>query len=104
MDSSSEGSTDLCVFVRFQAREGGEEQLLQAFHEMLPPVRAEAGCASINVFRATRVAGLFYLHSRWRDEAAFDLHAQMPHTLRFIERAQQLITHDLVVTRSRMVE
>ena len=34
------------------------------------------------------------------DEAAFEHHATLPHTVRFIERVQMLIDHPLDVTRS----
>ena len=71
---------------------------------MLPPVRAEAGCISIEVFRSTRDGTLFCLHSRWVDEAAFDLHATLPHTRHFIETIEALIDHPLEVVRSKPLE
>jgi quinol monooxygenase YgiN len=43
---------------------------------------------------------LFYIHSRWKDEAAFDNHAQSPHTARFTETVKSLIDHPLEVTRT----
>ena len=42
----------------------------------------------------------FYIHSQWKDEAAFDHHVQLPHTLRFAEEVQALIDHPLDVTRT----
>jgi quinol monooxygenase YgiN len=45
-----------------------------------------------------------YIHSRWVDEAAFELHATLPHTLRFLERAEKLIDHPLDVTRAMLVD
>jgi quinol monooxygenase YgiN len=44
---------------------------------------------------------LFFIHSRWKDEVAFEIHAELPHTLRFIERVQPLIDHKLDVNRTR---
>ena len=38
--------------------------------------------------------------SRWKDAAAFDHHAQLPHTVRFVEKVQTLIDHPLDVTRT----
>ena len=46
---------------------------------------------SINAFGSIRDPKLFYIHSRWKDEAAFDNHAQLPHTIRFIETVKSLI-------------
>ena len=65
--------------------------------------RAESGCLSIHAFRSTRDPRLFYIHSRWRDETAFDHHAELPHTKRFIERIQTLIDHPLDVTRTHLI-
>jgi quinol monooxygenase YgiN len=70
---------------------------------MLGPVRAEPGCLAIDAFRCTRDPRLFYVHSHWIDEAAFDLHVTLPHTLEFVERVQPLIDHPLDVVRARPV-
>ncbi|HSL51242.1 MAG TPA: antibiotic biosynthesis monooxygenase, partial [Candidatus Deferrimicrobiaceae bacterium] len=67
------------------------------------PSREEAGCLDIHAFRSARDPRLFYIHSRWVDETAFDHHAGLPHTTRFIERVQTLIDHPLEVTRARLV-
>src|SRR5215469_1943567 len=88
-------SKELYIFARFHAREGMEENVATAMREMLPPVRNEAGCISIAVFRSTRDGRLFYVHSHWVDEAAFELHATLPHTRHFIETIQTLIDHPL---------
>jgi quinol monooxygenase YgiN len=82
---------------------GAEEAVADAMRDMLPPVRAEAGCLAISVFRATRDPRLFYVHSRWKDEAAFDLHAGLPHTVQFIARVEPLIDHALDVTRTALL-
>jgi quinol monooxygenase YgiN len=91
---------ELFIFGRFHAREGHEDALAAALRDVVPPSRAEAGCVAISAFRSTRDPRLFYIHSRWVDEAAFDLHAGLPHTLHFLERAQALIDHPLDVTRA----
>ena len=54
-------------------------------------------------FRSTRDPLLFYVHSRWKDEAAFDVHANLPHTSRFLEQVEQAIDHSLDVTRAKMI-
>jgi quinol monooxygenase YgiN len=91
----------LFIFARFHARDGEEDTVGAAMRDMLGPSREEPGCLAIEVFRGTRDPRLFYVHSRWIDEAAFDVHAELPHTLRFIERVQRLIDHQLEVTRTR---
>ena len=91
---------ELFIFARFHARAGQEAAVAAALRDVVPPTRAELGCRAIAAYRSTRDARLFYIHSRWTDEAAFERHAEMPHTMRFIECVQPLIDHPLEVTRS----
>ncbi|MGH7335102.1 MAG: putative quinol monooxygenase [Candidatus Rokuibacteriota bacterium] len=46
---------------------------------------------------------LFYIHSCWKDEAAFEHHAGLPHTVRFLERMGPLIDHPLDVARTARI-
>ena len=94
----------LYIFARFRAKAGNESAVEAALHEVVAPTRAEAGCIGINTFRSTRDPRLFYLHSRWVDEAAFDHHATLPHTVKFIETVRLLIEHELDVTRAILME
>lgn len=94
---------ELFIFGRFHARPGDESAVAEALRDVVAPSREEAGLLSIQAFRSTRDPRLFYIHSRWIDEAAFEHHATLPHTVRFIERVQALIDHPLDVTRARPV-
>ncbi len=95
---------NLYIFARFHAKADKQAALEAALREVVPPTRAEAGCLGINTFRSTRDPYLFYLHSRWVDEAAFDLHATLPHTVKFIETVAPLIDHEFDLTRTRLME
>ena len=94
---------ELAIFARFHARPGREGAVAEAILDTLAPTRGEKGCLSIHAFRSTRDPLLFYIHSRWTDEAAFELHADLPHTVRFLARVQPLIDHPLDVTRSEQI-
>jgi quinol monooxygenase YgiN len=94
-------SSELFIFARFHAQEGKQDSVAAAIREVLGPTRLETGCLSIDAFSATQDPRLFYIHSRWKDEAAFDHHAQLPHTQRFVQQVQNLIDHPLEVTRTR---
>jgi quinol monooxygenase YgiN len=94
---------ELFIFARFHARPGNEDAMAQALRDVLAPSRQEPGCLSIHAFRTIRDTQLFYIHSRWKDEAAFDYHATLPHTVRFIERVKPLIDHDLEVARAERI-
>ena len=92
---------ELFIFGRFHARDREEEAVAAAIREVIEPTHAEPGCLSIQAYRSTRDPRLFYIHSRWIDEAAFDLHATLLHTVHFLERVQPLIDHPLDVARTR---
>jgi quinol monooxygenase YgiN len=99
----TEGLMELFIFGRFRAREGQEGALAAALRDVIAPTHEEPGCLAIQAYRSTRDPGLFYIHSRWTDEAAFGVHAELPHTVHFVERVQNLIDHPLDVTRARPI-
>ena len=74
---------ELYNFIRFHVREGNEAAALDALGQMLPPSRAEPGCLGMTHFQGNKDPRLFFIHARWRDEAAFATHAKLPHTIGF---------------------
>ncbi len=94
---------DLAIFARFHARPGREGGVAEAILDNLAPTRGEEGCLSIHAFRSIRDPLLFYIHSRWTDEAAFKIHAGLPRTVRLLARVQPLIDHPLDVTRAEQI-
>jgi quinol monooxygenase YgiN len=91
---------ELYIFARFHARAGREMAVEAALLDVLGPSREEAGCVSIHAFRSTRNARLFYIHSSWADEAAFEIHAGLEHTVRFQATVTPLIDHPFDLTRT----
>jgi len=75
----------------------------KALAEVVLPSSQEPGCIEIHAYRSTSDPRLFYIHSRWNDEAAFELHATLPHTVRFVETVEPLLDHALEVTRASIV-
>jgi quinol monooxygenase YgiN len=94
---------ELFIFARFHARPGNESAVAETLRDVVKPSREEAGCLDIQAFCSTRDPRLFYIHSRWVDEVAFDHHAGLPHTVHFVERVQALIDHPLEVTRAKLI-
>jgi quinol monooxygenase YgiN len=94
---------DQYVFVRLHAREGEENSVKQALRDVLAPSREEAGCLSFHIFRSARDPRLFFIHSRWADEAAFQAHALLPHTLQFLQRVDALLDQPREVARTEMI-
>jgi quinol monooxygenase YgiN len=94
---------ELVIFGRFHARPGQEDAVAAAIGEVIVPTRGEAGCLGVNAYRSVRDPRLFYINSRWRDEAAFELHVQEPHTMRFVAHVTPLIDHELDVARTTLI-
>jgi quinol monooxygenase YgiN len=91
------------VFVKLRAREGEERAVEEALREVLGPSREEPGCLDFHLFRSMRDPRLFFIHSRWVDEAAFQQHAVLPHTERFLKKVDALLDQPREVSRTQMI-
>jgi quinol monooxygenase YgiN len=99
-----EGTVEQDVFVRLHARKGEERAVEEALREVAGPSREEAGCLSFHTFRSVWDRRLFYIHSRWVDEGAFQRHADLEHTVRFLKCVDALLDEPRNVTRAEMLE
>lgn len=95
---------ELFIFARFHARPGNEDALARALRDVVASSREEPGCQSIHAFRSTRDPRLFYIYSRWKDEAAFENHACLPHTVSFIGSVEPLLDQALEVARAAQID
>ena len=95
---------DQYVFVRLHAREGEEASVEEALRDVTGPSRKEPGCLTFHTFRSMRDTRLFYIHSRWVDEVAFQAHAELPHTVRFLKRVDALLDQPRDVTRTEKID
>jgi quinol monooxygenase YgiN len=94
----------LYVFARFHSKPRLERGVEQAIVKVLGPTRNEPECLGVNMFRAVRDGGLFYIHSRWRSEAGFDRHGEQPYTKAFVDEVLPLIDHPLNVVRTQLLD
>ncbi len=90
--------------VRFQPLPGKEAAFREELFRVIDPSRAETGCLSIHLFESLREPVMFAIHSEWVDEAAFDLHATLPHTVRFLAAAERLLGHSLQGLKLRQID
>ena len=93
----------LFVFVPLRAKAGSERGVEQALLRVAAASRTEPGCREIRAFRAQGNNRLFYVHSTWEDEAAFDRHAELPHTVAFIAEVSPLLEHSVKAIRTRLL-
>jgi quinol monooxygenase YgiN len=94
---------ELFIFARFHARERREQEVAAALTEQVLVTRAESGCLAIAAYRSVRNPRLFWIHSRWTDEPTFQIHADLPNTVRFVERMEALIDHPFDATRAAQI-
>jgi quinol monooxygenase YgiN len=94
---------ELFIFARFHTREGQEAALAAVLGEQVLAVRSEPGCLAIAAHRSIRDPRLFWIHSRWSNEAAFEVHAELPRTEHFVETVQRLIDHPFDATRTHAI-
>ena len=91
---------EIFVFARLHARPGKQREVQQAMFDVQAPTRAEPGCLAYGAFQSVRDSDEFYIHSCWQDMAAFDHHAELPHTTRFVEVVGPLLDHPFKATLS----
>ena len=92
------------VFVRLHAAPGNDERVYDALRTVVAASRAEPGCLAMDAFRSRRDPRRFVIHSVWRDAAAFDEHARLPHTILFMETVDALVDEPRDVTRTLRLE
>ena len=90
-------------FVRFEPLPGKEGEFQTELVSVVESTRAEIGCVGIYAFESLREPFTFAIHSEWVDEDAFERHAQLPHTLRFLSAAKRLLAHPVQGLRSRQI-
>jgi len=89
---------EIFVFARLHARPGKRAEVHQAMFDIQGPTRQESGCLAYGGFQSVRDPDEFYIHTRWQDKAAFERHAELPHTARFVEAVEPLLDHPFNVT------
>jgi quinol monooxygenase YgiN len=89
---------EIFVFARLHARPGRRDEVRQAMYEVQGPTRVEPGCLAYGAYHSVRDPDEFYIHSAWQDLAAFERHAELPHTVRFVESVESLLDHPFKAT------
>ena len=88
----------LAVVATMRAKPGKEEELRALLESLVAPTRAEAGCVSYALHRATQDPAAFFFVEHWTDQAALDAHLGAPHLQAALPRIPELLDGDLVIT------
>jgi quinol monooxygenase YgiN len=92
------------VFVYLHAHPSTRVALQTAVAQILAPTREEPGCLSVEAFCAAHDPQELITFSRWDNQAAYEHHTQMSHTVGFLERAVPLLDRPLRVSITRALE
>ena len=88
---------------RLEPQPSQEAALREELRRVLEATRKEDGCLAIHAFESTLEPRTFAIHSEWVDEAAFEFHAQLPHTIAFVHAAEELMNHPIQGLRCREI-
>ncbi len=94
----------IVVTAAFQAMEGKEEALEQAFRAMFPLVRTEAGVITYILHRSTNNPGRFFFYEQYKDKEAFDYHGKTPYFKDLMVKVKDLVKGPPVVEFYEEVE
>lgn len=83
----------LDLFATLHAKPGRADEVRRALEAVHAPTRQEPGCLAFDSFASIRDSDEFCMHSRWRDLAAFERHAALPHTVAFLAQMHDLLDH-----------
>jgi len=87
--------------VRFEPNAGREAEFRLELLRVVEASGTEPGCVAIHAFESLGESPVFAIHSEWANEAAFELHAQLPRTVAFVAAAKELLTHPIEGLRLR---
>jgi quinol monooxygenase YgiN len=90
----------LFIFARFHVRVDAREAMADLLRRQIAFVPTEPGCLEMGAYRSTRDPSLFIIHSRWRDEDAFNVHAIHPNTDAFLAQAEAMVDQAIEISRT----
>jgi quinol monooxygenase YgiN len=93
----------LHFFIQFNPPPDAAGEFRAELLRVVISTRAEPGCRSIRIFESLGQPPRFAIHSEWADEAAFDLHAELPHTRGFAATAERLLRHNIEGLRTKEI-
>ena len=94
---------EVFIFARLHAAPGKRDSVREAMWRIQGPTRKEPGCLSYGAFESLRDPDEFVIHTHWKELSAFEAHAELPHTVRFVAEVEPLLDHPFKVTVSEQI-
>lgn len=89
--------------IRFVPKPEFAAQFRDLMLETAVQSRRERACLRLEMFEDLRTPGEFSLHSVWTSEEDFEVHAGLPHTARFVELGEPMLTHEFKGLRLKQI-
>lgn len=92
------------VFVTININPDRVEEFTQAsFGDAEGSVRDEPDCFRFDILQDSETASRFYLYEVYRDEAAFEVHLQTPHFLKWKSTVEEMFDGELQILKMATV-
>lgn len=90
----------LFTFARFHVRVDARDAMADLLRRQVAFVPTEPGCLEMGAYRSTRDPSLFFIHARWQDEDAFNIHAMHANTDAFLAQVETMVDQAIEVSRT----
>jgi quinol monooxygenase YgiN len=87
----------VCV-AQFKAKEGKEEELLEALHALIPATKKEAGNIRYELNQSIEDARTITFVEKFASQEAFDFHCNTPYIKEFFDTVPPKLVENVVVT------
>ena len=85
------------VVARVAVKEGYEAAFIEIASKLVAATRAEEGCLFYTLYQSTENPSVFIIYEEYKDDAAFEIHADSAHFAEFAEAINDMMAGELVI-------
>ena len=85
------------VVARAAVKEGQEKAFIEIASKLVAATRAEEGNLFYSLYQSTENPSIFIIYEEYKDDAAFEAHANSAHFAAFSEATKDLMAGELVI-------
>ena len=85
------------VVARVAVKEGHEKEFIEIASKLVTATRAEEGCLFYTLYQSTENPSVFIIYEEYKDDEAFDIHANSAHFAAFVEATNDMMAGEPVI-------
>ena len=85
------------VVARVAVKEGQEKAFIEIASKLVAATRAEEGNLFYSLYQSTENPSIFIIYEEYKDDAAFETHANSAHFAAFAEATNDMMAGELVI-------